>query len=132
MSITLADNTLTLTLHPDLAWVDEYNWHPVEQTVERTLTGALIVSSATRTKGRPITLQAVDENSAWTPKVTLDALRNWATVPGKTMTLTLAGTARTVMFRHDEGSAIEASPVVFYSDATSDDWFRVVLRFMEV
>jgi len=132
MSITLADNAGSLTLNSDLAWVDEYNWHPVDQTVERTLTGAIIVSAAVRTKGRPITLQATDENSGWITKAALDALRNWATVPGKVLTLTLSGTARTVMFRHDEGSAIEATPVVFYSDLTSDDWFRVVLRFLEV
>lgn len=132
MSITLQDSSTTIALNPDLAWVDEYNWHPVAQSVERTLTGALIVSSATRDKGRPITLQAIDENSGWLTKETLDALRNWAAVPGKTLTLTLGGTARTVVFRHDEGSAIEASPVVFYNDPTSDDWFRVVLRFLEV
>lgn len=132
MSITLQDSSTTIALNPDLAWVDEYNWHPVAQSVERTLTGALIVSSATRDKGRPITLQAIDENSGWLTKEALDALRNWAAVPGKTLTLTLGGTARTVVFRHDEGSAIEASPVVFYNDPTSDDWFRVVLRFLEV
>lgn len=132
MTITLADNASSLTLNPDLAWVDQYDWHPVEQNVERTLSGALIVSAATRTNGRPITLQAADENSGWMTKATLDALRNWAAVPGKTLTLTLTGTARTVVFRHDEGAAIQATPVVFYSDLASDDWFRVVLRFLEV
>lgn len=132
MSITLADNVTTVTLNPDLAWVDEYSWHPVEQTVERTLTGALVVSAATRTKGRPITLQPFDEASAWMPKATVDQLRNWAAAAGKTMTLTLGGTARTVMFRHEEGAAIEATPVIYYSDAASDDYFRVVLRFLEV
>jgi hypothetical protein len=132
MIITLADNVSTLTLHPDLAWVDEYNWHPVEQTVERTLSGALIVSAAARVNGRPITLQPVDQSSGWITKAVLDALRNFAATPGKTMTLTLGSTARSVVFRHEEGSAIEATPVVFYNDAISDDWFRVVLRFMEV
>lgn len=132
MTITIADTNTTLTLNTDLAWVDEHNWHPVEQTVERTLTGALIVSSASRLSGRPITLQASDENSGWVPKSVVDGLRNFAATPGKIMTLTLSGAARTVMFRHEEGSAVEATPVVFYSDPLSDDPFRVVLRLMEV
>jgi hypothetical protein len=132
MTITLADSSTTLTLSPDLQWADENNWHPVEQIVERTLTGALIVSAAARLKGRPITLQPADEGSGWMTKSTVESLRNLAAVPGKTMTLTLSGAARTVMFRHEEGSAVEATPVVFYSDQTSTDYFLVVLRFMEI
>jgi hypothetical protein len=115
MSITLSDipQTQTIVLNPDLAWSDEYNWHPVEQTVERTLSGALVVSAAARVGGRPITLQSVDENSGWVTKGVVDSLRNFAATPGKTMTLTLSGAARTVMFRHEDGSAVEATPVVF-------------------
>ena len=38
MSLTLADDTTTLTLNPDLYWSDENSWHPVQQTVERRTT----------------------------------------------------------------------------------------------
>lgn len=68
MSITLSDGATTLALHPDLYWSDEHNWFPVEQTVQRTITGALIVSVATRLAGRPVTLQPEDDRSAWTPR----------------------------------------------------------------
>ena len=64
MSITLSDGTTTLALHPDLYWSDEHNWFPVEQTAQRTITGALIVSVATRLAGRPVTLQPEDDRSA--------------------------------------------------------------------
>lgn len=132
MSITLADGTDTITLHPDLYWADENSWHPVEQTVERSITGALIVQVATRIAGRPITLQPEDDSSAWMSRATLDALRNWAAVPGKQMTLTLRGTARTVMFRHHDGDAIVALPVVHYNDVNSGDWYRCTIRLMEL
>jgi hypothetical protein len=132
MSITLADNTTTLTLHPDLYWDDEATWQPVEQRVERTITGALIVSVATRQAGRPITLQPEDDRSAWTSRAVVDQLRNWAAVPGQELTLTLRGTARTVIFRHHDGNAIDATPVVHFNDVDSADFYRCTIRLMEV
>lgn len=132
MSITLTDGTDTVTLHPDLYWNDEANWHPVEQTVERTITGALIVSVAERIGGRPITLQPEDDSSAWMTREVVEQLRNWASVPGQELTLTLRGTARTVMFRHHDGDAIEATPVVHYNDVVDGDWYRCTIRLMEL
>lgn len=132
MTISLSDGTTTVQLHPDLYWNDESSWHPVEQTVERSITGALIVQAATRVAGRPITLQPEDDNTAWMPRSTLDALRNWAAVPAKQMTLTLRGTDRTVMFRHHDGEAVVAVPVVHYSDVDGTDHYRITIRLMEL
>lgn len=132
MSITLADTGTTLVLNPDLYWTDENNWHPVEQTAQRTITGALVVDVQVRDGGRPITLQPQDESSGWTTRAQLDQLRNWAAVAGKTLTLTLRGSARTVMFRHQDGSAVEAEPVVHFNDVESGDFYRATIRLMEV
>lgn len=132
MSITLSDGTTTVALHPDLYWSDEYEWQPVEQSVTKTLTGAIIVQTGTLQAGRKITLAPIDDKSAWMTKAIVDQLRNWASVAGKTLTLTLRGVSRTVIFRHHEGGAMDATPVVFFSDADSTDWYRVTLRFMEV
>lgn len=132
MTISLAVGATSLTLHPDLYWADENNWHPVEQTVERSLTGALIVQSATRQDGRPITLQPIDEQSAWMPRSALLQLRNWAAVAGQVMTLTLMGVTYDVMFRHQDGSAIEATPVVHFNNVANEDFYRVTIRLMVV
>lgn len=120
----------TITLHPDLFWADQHDWHPVEQSIQRTLTGALIVSSAARIGGRPITLQPENDSSAWMTGATLEALRNMAVVPGRVMSLTFGGASRDVIFRHHDGSAIEAVPVVHYSDGA--DWYLITLRIMEI
>ena len=130
--ITLTYLTDVITLHPDLKWEDEHNWFPVEQTVQRTITGALIVSSSARVAGRPVTLAPVDEASAWMTQATVDALRNLAVVPGRVMQLSIRGTARDVIFRHHDGSVIEASPVLHYSDVAAADWFRLTIRLMEI
>lgn len=130
--ITLTYLTDVITLHPDLRWDDEHNWFPVEQTIQRTITGALIVSSAARVAGRPVTLAPVDEASAWMPQATIDALRNLAVVPGRVLQLNIRGVGRDVIFRHHDGSVIEASPVLHYSDVDAADWFKVTIRLMEI
>ncbi len=133
MSLSLADTSTTVTLNPDLYWSDENNWHPVQQSVERTITGAQIVQVAGMTKGRPITLEPVDDESAWMTLAQVTALRNWAAAPGKTMTLTLRGVERDVIFRHQDGG-FEARPVIQYRDGheLATDFYRCTIRLMEV
>lgn len=135
MSISLTYDTSTVALSEDLYWSDENGWFPVEQSEQRTVTGALIVSTATRIGGRPITLTPQDGSgllSAHMPRATLDILRTWASVPGRQMTLTLRGVTRTVIFRHQDGSPVEASPLVHYSDVDASDWYNVTLKLQEV
>ena len=130
--ISLTDGTTTLVLHQDLFWSDENNWNPVEQTVDRTITGALIVQVAARVAGRPITLEPEDDGSAWMPRSSVDVLRNWAAVAGQTLTLTLRGTARTVIFRLQDGAGVDAKPVKHQSDVDNADFYTCVLRIMEI
>lgn len=132
MSITLSVGSTTVELHPDLYWSDEANWHPVEQTAQRTLTGALVVSTASRVGGRPITLEPEDDSSAWMPRSVVQQLRNWAASPGQILTLTLRGQTRDVIFRHHDGPGVEATPVVHFSDVADTDFYRVTLRLMEL
>lgn len=132
MTISLSVGLTTVQLNPDLFWEDENNWHPVEQTSERTITGALVVQVAERVAGRPITLRPEDDSSGATELTDLEQLRNWAAVPGQEMTLTLRGESRTVIFRHHDGAAIEARPWVHRSDVQSGDWYLATFRFMEM
>ncbi len=131
MSITLSDGSTTLTLNPDLFWSDEYNWNPVEQAADRSVTGANIIQASALLSGRPITLEPEDDSSAWTLRSQVETLRNWAAVAGKQMTLTLRGVSRTVIFRHQDGG-FEARPVLHYREMVSADFYRVTIRLMEV
>lgn len=131
--ITLSDGTTTLALDPDLMWSDEDNWHGVQQSVVRTLTGALDIQAAAMIKGRPVTLEPEDDNSAWAfmNSAVVEQLRNWAAVPMQQLTLTLRGVSRTVIFRHQDGG-LEARPVVHYRDRLSGDFYHCVIRLMEI
>ena len=131
MSTTLSDGTTTLTFSADLLWADEFAWNPVEQSVERSITGALIIQTATRSAGRPITLAADADNVGWVSRSTLEGLQSFANATGLEMVLNYRGTSHNVLFRHQDG-AIAATPVVPYNDVDSGDFYRVTLRFMKV
>lgn len=132
MAITLTYSGTTLDLPADLLWIDENDWAPVEQSVQRSISGALIVSAASRIAGRPITLRPENDSSAWMMRSVLNTLVTWATFPERQMTLSIRGTSYDVIFRHHDGQAIEASPVIHYNDAQPTDPYIVTLRFMEV
>lgn len=131
MSITLTYSGTTLTLPDDYFWQDENAWNPVEQTAQRTITGSVVISASQRLGGRPITLQPLDDGTAWMPYSMLSTLKLWAAVAGRVMSLTIRGATRSVVFRHHDGSAIEATPIVHYSDVQTVDFYLVTLKFQE-
>jgi hypothetical protein len=121
----------SVTLPDDLEWTDEYAWSAVEQAVERTLTGSLVVDVGARVYGRPVTLESGDQ--VWVSRADVEALQAWASVPGQVLTLTLADArVLTVMFRHHDGVAVEARPVVFMAPLAAADQYLLTLRFMEI
>lgn len=127
---TLTSSGVTLELPADLDWPDEYSWQPVEQSADYSLTGALVVESASRQAGRPITLQGGDDR-AWIGRALLDQLRAWAVIPGQPMTLALRGASYNVIFRHQD-QGLEAEMIVSFSDPDAATWYRVTLRLMEI
>jgi hypothetical protein len=131
MTITVSDGVTLVELSPDLLWSDEFNWSPVDQTAEPSITGALIVMATKRLAGRPITLEPEDDNSGWMLRDVIEQLRNWAAQPGLALQLTLRGTTRDVIFRHQDG-ALDARPVVHYSEMDASDFYLATLKFMEV
>ena len=92
-----------------MLWVDEFNWSAVQKSVERGITGVQIIDAATRIEGRPITLQAV-EDQGWISRATLLAVRALADAPSVHYPLQLAdGREFTVQFAPDD--PIAATPV---------------------
>lgn len=132
MTITLTAGATTLALDPDLLWEDEFAWAATEQTVTRGLTGALIIQTAQRLAGRPITLRNEDERSGWMTRADMAQLQSWADTPGQRMTLSLRGNSHLVVFRHHDGGPFEARPLVHYADPQPADWVLATLRFVTV
>ena len=104
-------------------------------SVSYLVTGALLVQSAVRQAGRPITLTgAID--MAWVTRATVATLHEWAAVPlaaGSGRFELALGDTRvfTVAFRQAD-TAIEAEPVLGFPARSSSDFYRLTLRLMEI
>lgn len=131
MTITLTKDSTMLTLPPDLQWVESSSWFPVEQVVDRSITGAQIIQAVARTGGMPFTLQPPDESAAWATGDMVEQLKAWAAIPLAQLTLSFGGVDHTVIFRHQDG-AMQADPVVFYRDAGDEDFYLITLRLLEL
>jgi hypothetical protein len=125
---TLSNGSTTLTLDDDLLWADEFAWQPVARSVQTTVTGAVLVESAVRQAGRPITLRG-GTDYGWMTRADVLALRAWAALPAATFTLTLRGQAYTVAFA-DAG--VDATPVIDVSDPTGGDYYIATVSLIEV
>ena len=126
---------VALPLPDDLLWADEHAWSPAVASTSYLITGALLIQSATRQAGRPITLVGAPD-MAWVTRAAIEQLRAWAAIPvgGNTgrFELTFAdGRVFTVAFRHQE-VAIEAEPVMGFPARASTDFYRLTLRFLEI
>jgi hypothetical protein len=123
----------TIELPADLWWQDETAWTPVEQAEPSyNVDGSMVVESATRQAGRPITL-AGDESAAWVSYQTVLDLMAYAAVAGKEMVLTLHdGRTFNVMFRYHDGGPLTATPVALRLPPAADDEYWLVLRLMEI
>ena len=84
---TAAPQTVfSVNLPKDLQWVDELTWNTVAQSVEYSLTGALLIQEGVKQKGRHITLAGLD-NMAWITRGVGTTLLNMMNSPGLVMKL---------------------------------------------
>jgi hypothetical protein len=130
----LADE-VALLLPDDLLWTDEHAWSPAVASTSYLITGALLIQSALRQAGRPITLVGAPD-MAWVTRATVEQLRAWAAIPVSAASgrfaLTFAdGRAFTVAFRHGD-TPIESEPVLGIPARSGGDFYRLTLRFLEI
>ena len=126
---------VALPLPDDLLWSDEHAWSPAVASTSYLITGALLIQSATRQAGRPITLMGAPD-MAWVTRATIEQLSAWAAIPvsdtAGRFALTFAdGRSFTVVYRHAE-AAIEAEPVLGIPARADNDFYRLTLRFLEI
>lgn len=126
---------VALPLPDDLLWTDEHAWTPAVASMSYLVTGALLVQSAVRQAGRPITLAgAID--MAWVTRATVATLHEWAAAPlgasSGRFELTLTDNrVFEVAFRHAE-TPVEAEPVAGFPARSDSDFYRLTLRFLEL
>jgi hypothetical protein len=126
---------VALPLPDDLLWADEHAWSPAVTAVSYLLTGALLVQSATKQAGRPITLVGPSD-MAWVTRATVATLHTWAAAPLAATSGRFELTLRdarvfTVAFRHAD-TAIDAEPVLGFPAQSDTDFYRITLRLMQL
>lgn len=135
----------TIDLPKDLEWEDETTWSPVEQSLEYSLTGALLIQEGVKLKGRTITLSGKDD-MCWISRADGDKLMQMRNIQGLEMTVEFLkkeyvggawvySTPRfsyTVNFNHAEG-ALQLESLKRWDNFEPDGWFKVrFIRLIEV
>jgi hypothetical protein len=119
--------TITLggiELPGDLAWPDRYSWQAVSVATEYSLTGALIVETAEKQAGRPMTLQSAD-NRSWVSRSTIDSLKALQAVAGQTYALAVRDESYTVVIQE-----ITAEPL--WDLADDSDSCAITIKLLTV
>lgn len=121
----------SIELDDQFEWADEFDWDPVSQEQERSLTGALLVQEGVKLHGRPITLRS--NGGVWTPLSVvrqLEALRDQRL---KVMDLVLPdGRSFSVIFNRSEGAPLKATQVFRQVDPSPDHDYDVEISLITV
>ena len=126
---------VVLLLPDDLLWSDEHSWSPATASVSYLITGALLVQSALRQAGRPMTLTGA-QDMAWVTRSCVETLYDWAAAPlgadsGRFELTRHDARVFTVAFRHAE-VPIEAEPVTGFTARSDSDFYRITLKLMQI
>ncbi|MBO9497293.1 hypothetical protein J7438_24880 [Thalassotalea sp. G20_0] len=122
----------TITLPDDLLWINEFEWNPVEQTTERSLTGAFLIQEGQLSHGRPIILSGNGE-AGWVSRLTVKSLFALSKAANKTMTLKLPDSRQfSVIFDRSNGAPVEAKQVLPFAYPEDSDQYLLTLRLLSV
>ncbi|WP_163372669.1 hypothetical protein [Endozoicomonas acroporae] len=122
----------TIALPDDLLWINEFEWNPVEQSTERSLTGALLVQEQAKLQGRPIELTG-GQQAGWVSRKTVLELQDLTAAPDKVMILTLPDMRQlNVIFDRSSGSPVSASPVLEEAYPADNSYYHLSLRLITV
>jgi len=127
MSITLSN----VTLRGGLVWTDRWSPANVAQKTVRTLGGFPVFYTASLLKGTPLTLASIDDQG-WQMLAVVEQLYQLASVAGAQYLLDLGTIQHSVMFRHDEPPAFDATPLIPRTLAEAGDYFTVTLKLITV
>jgi hypothetical protein len=139
LSTVAPQPVFSVDLPKDLQWVDELTWNTVEQSVEYSLTGTLLIEEGVKQKGRFITLEGKDD-MAWITRSVGTTLLSMANSPGLVMTLKFVDSANpanvlhtfNTMFRHFEKPAVDIRRILQWDQFETGAWYIVnSIKLME-
>ena len=125
--ITLSD----VQLQGSLVWTDRWGQQNVSQKMLRTLGGLPLFYHAKLHNGVPITLESL-EDQGWQTLETVQKLYDLASVSGAQYLLDLGAAQFSVMFRHDDPPAFDATPIIPRAEVITGDYFTIKMKLVTV
>lgn len=120
-----------IELRSGLVWTDRWSEANVAQSVVRTLGGNPVFYTASMSKGVPITLES-REDQGWQTLAVVQQLQQLASVAGAQYLLDLGSIQHSVMFRHNDPPAFDATPLIPRTLAEAGDYFTITLKLITV
>jgi len=123
-----------ITLSNQFDWRNEFEWSPVAQTQDRSVTGAFLVQEQQKTYGRPIDLVG-GEDAVWHDRATVAALKAKEDIVGHQFDVTLPdGQTFKCIFNRDTGAAIQARRLTRYGGTpqATTDYVIEIIRLVTV
>lgn len=127
MPITFSD----VTLRPGLVWRDRWSSQEVAQTTLRTIGGRPVFYNASLHKGEAVTLESLNDQG-WQTYDVVEKLHDLAAVAGAQYLLDFGPVQFSVMFRHEDAPAFEATPLLPRTMAGSEDYFLITMKLITV
>lgn len=127
MAITLSE----VVLRPGLVWTDRWAPQKVSQKLVRSLGGLPVFYHSSLHGGRRITLESLPDQG-WQTGETVEQLYGLAGETGAQYLLDLGVEQFSVMFRHEEAPALEATPLLPRTVAGPGDYFLINLKLITV
>ena len=119
-----------IELDDDFQWVNEFDHNPIQQTVEYSLTGALLLQEGVKQQGRSIDLRS--NGGVWTPLSVvrqLEALRDQSSVP---MELVLADGREFKVVWDRSAAPLAAEPLERETYPKPESLHFIEMRFITV
>lgn len=120
-------NLNDIILPDDMQWTDEFNWTALSVNTTYLLTGALLVNTAKKLAGRPITLESHNDG-AWLDYLTVTALYELANDDDAILQLTLYDNRVFDVIFADNPLSIK--PVYFL--APNSDYYLATIKLITV
>lgn len=100
-----------ITLPAGMIWRDQFQFAPVQQTVQYTIGGTSVITTASVEAARPITLVSLPDQG-WLTTTQVEAIQALADVPGVVYPLIVNGVNYNVVFRHNDDPAVTFEPII--------------------
>lgn len=127
----MATTVAGIALNENIVWTNRNQYSEIVQAHQRTVGGAFIVWEKQLSKGRTITLVAM-QDQGWLTQAQVDSLQSIANTPGSEFDITIGDFTARAVFDHSSGPAFTAVPFVYTNDTGVEMYYTGTIKLVTV